>query len=737
MTIKRFLISLLPMLMLSLALPVQAAVEAGRILFARGTVSIVDANDSARGGSVGSVFYEGDRVVTGNKSIVQLRLSDGALTALRSNSDYEIQRQRFDEPAQVYEQAGRLVAGWMRSVTGAIGAKYPGNVQQGTSVATIGIRGTTYQVIHVPPEGLPEFPNLQPGTYVYLEDGQIEVSNEAGSRIVSAGQVVRVSGPNVAPELVPELLELFQSELLQGLAAGDGDGVTVRDLLADAGDSIVGAIADIAAPPLGSPVFALMSCSGCPSGLTELANNVESSDIGGVGQGRYIQSAFIPESVILEGLPGKTPSDMGYYAFFSDGELVSQVHWGRWLGDDYLYSNEPGFGSWEYIFADNVVLSPESVGLTGSYRYALVDSSTFRGTGLEGQTVSTTLNKNSFVDVDFGSFSAAASLNFNNGDSLGGSGSLEELYNFGLSLFGQGNTPLSGSMEGVFVGGNGEGLISLINYFNNMTYESYSGSAVFQQGGPPPAPEFGGVSAFSTFSSSKGVLDSSVLELGVDAAGTNLFPSYAQLDTGAFYELIGNSTEPSTPISSHNILDANDNILVNVYWGLWDQSSYLVNEISEGPFAQTPTSDWHFMIADKPLSESMVAAIGLTGQYNYFFVDGTPLRQVGAEPGPDLAIGANSVIVVDFDNLMGNAGIDVSLDIAGLNMAGSGSLSDLYSPIGIGLADGTDPIASGSISGTFAGPGAEALLGAVTYDYNTESYIGTALFEKDPFQPLP
>ena len=41
-----------------MSLPVHAATEAGRILFARGTVSIVDDSDAARGGGTGSVFYD-------------------------------------------------------------------------------------------------------------------------------------------------------------------------------------------------------------------------------------------------------------------------------------------------------------------------------------------------------------------------------------------------------------------------------------------------------------------------------------------------------------------------------------------------------------------------------------------------------------------------------------------------------------------------------------------------------
>src|SRR5690554_3044520 len=253
------------------SLPVYAATEAGRILFARGTVSIVDGNDAARGGGTGSVFYEGDRVVTGNNSIVQLRLSDGALTALRSNSDYQVERQRFDEQEGIYEQAGKLLSGWMRSVTGTIGTRYPEKVSLGTSVATIGIRGTTYQIIHVPEQGLAEFPNLQPGSYVYLEEGQVEVSNEAGSRVIRPGQVVRIAAANVAPELTPALLSLFQSPLLISTTTGS-DSFQIRNLLEGEESQLVDEAADDPRSPGGdtglpsfvtTPSALIGGCSEC------------------------------------------------------------------------------------------------------------------------------------------------------------------------------------------------------------------------------------------------------------------------------------------------------------------------------------------------------------------------------------------------------------------------------------------------------------------------------------------
>src|SRR5690606_30974148 len=146
----------------------------------------------------------------------------------------------------------------------------------------------------------------------------------------------------------------------------------------------------------------------------------------------------------------------------------------------------------------------------------------------------------------------------------------------------------------------------------------------------------------------KGVLETDSLVVG--GLGPDQFPSYAQLGQPGFqYELIGNSTQPSQVFST-GIQDDNDNIVTNVYWGIWDL--YQVNEISEGSVEQTPTSDWHFMIADNPLTESMVASIGLTGVYTYFHVDGTPLVDVsGIDPSGGV-IGSSSTVVVDFGNLM-------------------------------------------------------------------------------------
>ena len=210
--IIRTRLALLVLLSLLTGIAAAGGQQAGQLIYVQGTVSIIDRHQGARGAKTGAALYEGETIVTGSRSMAQLRLSDGALASLRSNTRYTIEQQRFDEEAGLYQQAGRLLAGWMRSVTGAIGARNPENVSHHTPVATIGIRGTMYQTIHVPEEGLPDFPDLAPGSYIYLEEGGIQVSNPVGSLRLRPGQVAVVESASSAPQLRDGLIRLFRSD---------------------------------------------------------------------------------------------------------------------------------------------------------------------------------------------------------------------------------------------------------------------------------------------------------------------------------------------------------------------------------------------------------------------------------------------------------------------------------------------------------------------------------------------
>src|SRR5690554_1790095 len=713
-----------------MGMPVHAATEAGRILFARGTVSIVDDSEAARGAGTGSVFYEGDRVVTGSKSIVQLRLSDGALTALRSNSDYQIQRQRFDEQEGIHEQAGRLLSGWMRSVTGTIGARHPGNVSQGTSVATIGIRGTTYQIIHVPEQGLAEFPNLQPGTYVYLEDGQVEVSNEAGSRVVSPGQVVRIAGRNVAPELTPELVGLFQSPLLVS-ASVDSDDFKIRNLLDDETDQIVDQGAGSSLPAFsGNPSVLFANSPFFPtSPLVIEASGTDVIGVAGAGNNKYLTELFLDGGdTNLKAIEGRSPSGSGSTGVYGGGELVSQAHWGHWLVDDHTEYEDTPSNPWHYIIADNAIdpMDFNSIGLVGKYRYNFTGGSELTQVAGSGAAPLTLQNSSNIV-VDFSNAMALdVELNFSDSNAnniammcVGGC-AIGEFYAGELQLDNssqQSSSYFIGSMQGAFLGAEAEGIMSLISITDetdSINTIDYMGAAVFQREGQAlPPPIFGGVSTFDT---PDGAIIGPVVfqTLEAEQSGADWYPTRLSIYDSVpdEYVLTSNTTTPLQS-GSHTLGSTGE----TVYWGIWDLYTAELQG-SSGPL--TTSSDWHYMIAEMPMTESMVTALGLTGQATYAAV---------ANAGT-AGIGANSTVTVNFADLAANNAIDVSLDIVGSTTTGLGSLSDLYSASGIGLTN-TDPVFSGgSLSGTFAGSNAEALLAGVEYVYNGDQFLGTALFEK-------
>ena len=763
MNAKRLFHVSLPMLLIWLvSLPVHAATEAGRILFARGTVSIVDDTESARGGATGSVFHEGDRVVTGNNSIVQLRMSDGALTALRSNSDYQIQRQRFDEEADVYEQAGRLLSGWMRSVTGAIGARYPGNVSQGTSVATIGIRGTTYQVIHVPEEGLAEFPNLQPGTYVYLEEGQVEVSNEAGSRIVSPGQVVRVPGPNMAPELAPELTELFQSELLAGLETDDTDGLTVRDLLDGEQDQIVDNIDDHEGTVPATPFSGTVSGVGAFGGSFGQAGRVSSSNLFWTGEleGRYV------EAMLLDAQNGEStqPFDLSengtgsatgtqYRQIQGTEGVAAQLHWGLWTEGKFDALDSGGSpvsptGIWHYMFADNALENGESeiaaLGLTGRYAYTHIGGTELNSVDGEGvPSIMGTVERGRIL-VDFGALSMDVDMTFDNGSTeplrLIGTGDISAFYNSGLFLSPvSGLDPVNGLIGGSFVGQQAEGIISAITIDDNLEGLTYYGTAAFQQ-------EFGDVSVFGGIAALEAGFSGrlrSILpywSVQTGGSGSSIFLESAVMQGPSVDSFLVKGEDAAPSVQSHTVVSGIDDT-VDVYWGIWElpeaaepalPPSYSIESVDTGN-PDTPVGGWHYMIADNALSRINVEGLGLTGSYVYEYFDGTLLENPTS--GLTTAIDTNSTVTVDFTDLFAPGAINAVLIVDGVTLEGQGDLGMLYSDFGgIFLADQVGSTgATGSISGVFAGSEAQALLtGVEYYDGVNESYYGTALFQKDP-----
>lgn len=467
---NRYLASAMAVLLGCMTTVLHAAEQAGKILYSRGTVSIVDLQDSARGGRTGAPLYEGDRIVTGTGAIAQIRLSDGALVALRGSSDYQIETQQFDEEEDLYEQAGKLFTGWMRSITGAIGQKYPQKVSQSTTVATIGIRGTTYQVIHIPPEGLPGYAGEEPGTYVFLEEGEVEMRGEQGTRLLKPGDVVFIPASGGVPQLVPEKNALFRNPEAGVASLVESEAVDLGDAL---NETLVDRLNSREAP-FTRVAFAGSTGGGfveiepemllIGSGSSRVLAGMEETSDGGF----YLARA------------GATPQYTGYYLF----DNGSAVNWGMWDKDDYFISYGGGDpetrdANWHYMIGSNAVPLEGLSGLYGqaSFSYVggtpLVDSATGAVQYITGGTLS----------VDFAQSALSVDLQSTLG-AIGGGGDLFSFYNSeGISI-GTSNEAYNGYMNGAFVA-NGAGVITSISLFGETQagFVDYQGTGLFRETG--------------------------------------------------------------------------------------------------------------------------------------------------------------------------------------------------------------------------------------------------------------
>src|SRR5215472_9514143 len=159
-----------------------ALAEAGKVVFAVGEVVAV------RGASrvplsAGSAIDVGDTIVTAAQSHAQLRFSDDALVALKPDSEFRIERYNFGGQQDGTEVAVfRLVKGGFRTLTGQIGKLSGDRYQLVTTQATIGIRGTHYQVqICAPGQCLNGDVAARSGMYGAVYEGRIAVANVFGA----------------------------------------------------------------------------------------------------------------------------------------------------------------------------------------------------------------------------------------------------------------------------------------------------------------------------------------------------------------------------------------------------------------------------------------------------------------------------------------------------------------------------------------------------------------------------
>jgi|GEM_PF-2551305 len=133
-----------------LAAPAAAKEVAARVQFLVGDVTATSLDGKLRLLKKGDRVYSGDTIRTGDESTAQLIYRDRSRMAVRVNTEFTISEYRYEEGNQSGSRSiFSLLQGALRSVTGLIGHANKNNVTINTPNATIGIRGTDHEVVHI------------------------------------------------------------------------------------------------------------------------------------------------------------------------------------------------------------------------------------------------------------------------------------------------------------------------------------------------------------------------------------------------------------------------------------------------------------------------------------------------------------------------------------------------------------------------------------------------------------
>ncbi len=176
------------MMALAAAYPMHSFAAAGIAQFSAGDVTLrrgAAADPLTKGKNIES----GDAIVTGPNGRAQVKFSDGGLVSLQPNSQFNIANYADRNDPKQDAFLVDLLRGGMRAVTGLIGKRNRENFKVTTTTATIGIRGSAFNLAYNPDGSLS----------VSTELDEIEVCTRAGCIGLTAGESALVVSPQEAP----------------------------------------------------------------------------------------------------------------------------------------------------------------------------------------------------------------------------------------------------------------------------------------------------------------------------------------------------------------------------------------------------------------------------------------------------------------------------------------------------------------------------------------------------------
>jgi len=466
-----------------------AFAQAGKVVFAVGDVATLR-NGARVSLAAGAPIEAGDTIVTAAQSHAQLRFSDDALVALKPESEFRIERYNFDGKQDGTEIAVfRLVKGGFRTLTGQIGKLSGDRYQVLTTQATIGIRGTHYQVqICAPGQCVDDKEAARSGMYGAVYEGRIAVANAIGGGEFGVNEYFYVpDGEAPLRWLAPPL---FLSDKLKPRTAAGNEATKDLRFAKVPENEVHAAIADpqftyLATEDLDRINFALgrTIVVGSDRDTLEIDRATDATlHLSFDDQGRLI--AFENASLTAS-LGSATLVDTGR------DDSGSGLNWGRWQGSGSSIAQRLGNeivhndgGNLHYIYGTTATALPSS----GQVQYAALGGTrpTDSGTGQAG-----TLLSGGAINVNFTTAQLALSglaVGFGGATyTMGGSASI---INGAFTTSGVGATGacsgagcqslIASNFTGFFAGPGGIG-IGLDYYFNTRTGGVIEGVAGYRQ----------------------------------------------------------------------------------------------------------------------------------------------------------------------------------------------------------------------------------------------------------------
>jgi len=191
--IKTFIGNLAFVMLASLSLaillsPTASAAEpsvAGAVIHVQGKASVVRGS-SITPLTVGKQVAVGDGIVTGKDSRVGLKMVDGGVLRLGADTVFIIENYAYSEQASEGQARLFMLKGAMRVITGAIGKLKERDFKLGTSVATMGVRGTDFWIGYYFSDALDVALISGAGVYADNAAGRMEITR-AGDGIAVKG----------------------------------------------------------------------------------------------------------------------------------------------------------------------------------------------------------------------------------------------------------------------------------------------------------------------------------------------------------------------------------------------------------------------------------------------------------------------------------------------------------------------------------------------------------------------